>query len=388
MVFGGHEGAQYLGSADVNVFNHGGSRYTWNTLRAPMNAGRWYGTSTVLANGEIVIISGSISKNQVNVNPLPQVWRTNEGGGWRNLTNALRKILYYPTQFVGPNGLLYVTGRDQQTIALDTAGTGKWYDGPIRTYGDRYYGSTAMYGDGKLLMAGGGGGDASGGGSPTPPTATCEVIDLSQPSPQWHPVGSMHWPRRHMNATILPDGKVLATGGSSAPNTTLARRSSPPRCGTRTPSGGRSWPAWRCRECIIRRRCAFRTAACCRRAVAGRRRARPAATATARSTLRPTCSAASAHASTRHPPPSATASRSRSTAPTPIRSRRSRCSATRPHALHQHGPAVPAPRVPQGLRQAARLDDRKPDPAAAGAVHLFVVNAAGVPSAAKHVRIG
>ncbi len=219
MILGGHEGQQYLGSTDVTIFEYG-AKYAWKTLRnAAMNAGRWYGTSTVMANGEIVIISGSISKNQDNVNQLPQVWQTNNGGGWRNLSNAVRKILYYPTQFVGPNGLLYVTGRQQQTIALDTSGSGKWYDGPIRTYGERYYGSTAMYGDGKLLMAGGGGGgDASGGGSPTPPTATCEVIDLSQPSPQWRRVASMHWARRHMNATILPDGKVLVTGGSSAPN--------------------------------------------------------------------------------------------------------------------------------------------------------------------------
>ena len=67
-------------------------------------------------------------------------------------------------------------------------------------------------------MAGGGGGGGQGGGSSTPPTETCEVIDLSQPSPQWRRVASMHRPRRHMNATILPDGKVLVTGGSSAPN--------------------------------------------------------------------------------------------------------------------------------------------------------------------------
>ena len=94
-------GPQYLGSTDVTIFEYG-AKYAWKTLRnAPMNAGRWYGTSTVLANGEIVIISGSISKNQDNVNQLPQVWQTNNGGGWRNLSNAVRKILYYPTQFVG-----------------------------------------------------------------------------------------------------------------------------------------------------------------------------------------------------------------------------------------------------------------------------------------------
>lgn len=218
LLLGGHEGKQYFGSADVTTFDYTDG-YVWKTQSAyTMNAGRWYATSTVMGNGEIVVISGSIKDSQRNVNPLPQVWRTGIGG-WRNLTGAVRKLLYYPTQVVAPNGLLYVTGRAQQTLYLDTSGKGKWHNGPLRTYGDRYYGSSTVYGTGKILMAGGGGGgNANGGGSSIPPTETCEVIDLNQPNPQWRRVASMMWPRRHMNATVLPDGKTLVTGGSSAPN--------------------------------------------------------------------------------------------------------------------------------------------------------------------------
>jgi hypothetical protein len=36
------------------------------------------------------------------------------------------------------------------------------------------------------------------------------------PAPQWRRVGDMAFGRRQMNATLLPDGTVLATGGSSA----------------------------------------------------------------------------------------------------------------------------------------------------------------------------
>jgi hypothetical protein len=63
----------------------------------------------------------------------------------------------------------------------------------------------------------GGGGNTSW---PTPdpktnlPTETAEVIDLNSPSPTWQFTGSMANKRRHMNATILPDGQVLATGGT------------------------------------------------------------------------------------------------------------------------------------------------------------------------------
>src|SRR2546429_9880980 len=51
-----------------------------------------------------------------------------------------------------------------------------------------------------------------GGGDPA--TATTEIIDLSQPTPQWQYGPPMSQPRIEMSATILPNGKVLATGGS------------------------------------------------------------------------------------------------------------------------------------------------------------------------------
>src|SRR6267143_6503048 len=52
-----------------------------------------------------------------------------------------------------------------------------------------------------------------GGGNPA--TATTEIIDLSAATPSWHFGPSMSQPRIEMNATILPNGKVLALGGSA-----------------------------------------------------------------------------------------------------------------------------------------------------------------------------
>ena len=51
-----------------------------------------------------------------------------------------------------------------------------------------------------------------GGGNPA--TATTEIIDLSAPTPVWQFGPPMSQPRIKMNATILPTGTVLATGGS------------------------------------------------------------------------------------------------------------------------------------------------------------------------------
>src|SRR5207249_8428552 len=52
-----------------------------------------------------------------------------------------------------------------------------------------------------------------GGGNPA--TATTEIINLSASPLQWQYGPSMSQPRIMMNATILPDGKVLAVGGST-----------------------------------------------------------------------------------------------------------------------------------------------------------------------------
>ena len=64
-----------------------------------------------------------------------------------------------------------------------------------------------MYAPGKILVMGGG----------DPPTNTAEVIDLNQSSPTWRAVQSMAFARRQLNATLLPDGNVLVTGGTSSP---------------------------------------------------------------------------------------------------------------------------------------------------------------------------
>jgi hypothetical protein len=102
--------------------------------------------------------------------------------------------------------------------AAGAGGRGLWTTGPTHLWGfNRDYGSAVMYDTGKILYVGGGGftgWDTPDAKSPVP-TATAEKIDLMATSPAWSSAGSMAQPRRHMNATVLPDGTVLATGGVS-----------------------------------------------------------------------------------------------------------------------------------------------------------------------------
>jgi hypothetical protein len=178
-----------------NPFSNG-----WTSLPS-MNARRWYPTNTVLASGDVLTSAGY--QDSVNGdNPLPQVWQA-AAGTWRNLTGARKVIITYPFMFLAPNGRVFHAGAEQTTEYLNTSGTGSWSVVGDRKWGVRAYGTAVMYDDGKVLTLGGG----------DPPTATAEVIDLNSPTPAWRLVAPMAYARRQANATLLPDGTVLISGG-------------------------------------------------------------------------------------------------------------------------------------------------------------------------------
>ena len=138
-----------------------------------MNAGRWYPTVTTLANGDALVVSGSID-NTVGTNTLPQVYQAGTGT-WRNLSGAQLGQDLYPMMLLAPNGKVINVGPARQTRYLDTSGTGSWSFIGDSNVANRGYGSAVMYADGKILLVGGG----------DPPTATAEFIDLNQAAPAW-----------------------------------------------------------------------------------------------------------------------------------------------------------------------------------------------------------
>jgi hypothetical protein len=173
------------------------------TAEPDMNAGRWYPTVTTLSNGDMLVVSGSID-NTTGVDTLPQVFEASTGT-WRDLSSALLGMDLYPQMLLAPNGRVFNPGPSATTRYLDTSGTGSWTVVATRGGGYRDYGSAVMYDDGKVLVIGGG----------DPPQNTAEVIDLNAPSPAWRAVQSMQFVRRQLNAVLLPDGRVLVTGGTS-----------------------------------------------------------------------------------------------------------------------------------------------------------------------------
>ena len=195
LVAGGHI-SDYHGIPDITIFSP--TAESW-TQSAPMRRGRWYPTSTTLSSGDVVILAGSDEAAQTVA--VPEVWSP---GGLRALTGASLALPYYPRTFLAPNGQVFYAGELQTTRYLDPNGSGFWTTVGDRRYGVRDYGAAVMYDDGKILYAGGG-----------RTTNTAEIIDLNVGAPVWQWTGSMAFPRRHLNATVLPTGEVLVTGGTS-----------------------------------------------------------------------------------------------------------------------------------------------------------------------------
>jgi galactose oxidase len=189
---GGHISDAH-GLPNITLFS---SNNVW-TSGTPMARGRWYPTTTVMGNGDVVILAGRDEAGLVV--PTPEVW---SNGSLRQLTGAQLSLPYYPRAFLTPTGTLFMAGEPSVTRFLTVTGAGSWKKGPVHLYGAREYGSAVMYDGGKILYAGG-----------ARTTATAEVIDLNLAAPVWRYTGSMAFARRHHNLTVLPTGRVLATGG-------------------------------------------------------------------------------------------------------------------------------------------------------------------------------
>lgn len=168
-----------------------------------MNAGRWYPSATTLADGSVLVLAGS--DEQGGANELPQLFRP-ATLDWRDLSDAERLLPYYPFAFQAPNGRVFVAGPAPNATLLDPVGEGDWSALADSGHGYRSQGSAIAYGEGKILLAGGG----------DPPTAATQAIDLTEVQPVFRELAPMATPRRHLNLTLLPDGTVLATGGTSA----------------------------------------------------------------------------------------------------------------------------------------------------------------------------
>lgn len=178
------------------------------TNQASMAHGRWYPTVISLGDGSLMTFSGLSDTGATNTTV--EIFKA--GAGWSPEYAAPWTPPLYPRLHLLPNGTVFYSGSTTSSSLFDPV-THIWKLNVAQTnYAiERSYGTSVLlpltpansYKPTVMIM---GGGD--------PATATTELIDLSAASPQWVFGPPMSQARVQMNATLLPNGKVVALGGS------------------------------------------------------------------------------------------------------------------------------------------------------------------------------
>jgi hypothetical protein len=173
-----------------------------------MAHGRWYPTVTVLGDGRVMTFSGLDEAGATNT----AVEIYTPGSGWSPEYQAGWTPPLYPRMHVLPNGKVFYSGSGTASRIFDPAA--KTWSATVAT---TKYSGTRTYGTSVLLPLSPADGYRArvmifGGGNPA--TATTEIIEPLAATPAWSFGPSMSQARIEMNATILPNGRVLALGGS------------------------------------------------------------------------------------------------------------------------------------------------------------------------------
>jgi hypothetical protein len=181
---------------------------TWSATGSPTSAVGGP-NAALLQSGEVLAIGQSINTPSELYNPSTGTWSATGTAGI-TIINSITALL--------PNGDVFVTssfasGRASYSFAaLYDPSTGQFTpeNGPCSC---RAFNGTLLQ-TGKVLVAGGA---ITVPGNPYPSTETINSAELWDPSTQaWTSTGSLKDSRSGQSMTLLPNGQVLAAGGSQS----------------------------------------------------------------------------------------------------------------------------------------------------------------------------
>ncbi|MBL8287840.1 MAG: DUF1929 domain-containing protein [Rubrivivax sp.] len=194
-------GDNWTGSGTTNTGNNNSNLFaTANsslTRQANMNRARWYSSSTMLLSGEVYIQGGTGGTDR------PEVRGAN--GAFRLLGGADTSTLdfMYPRNFIAPDGRVFGFDSAGRMYYVNAGGTGTFTSaGQFSATVAGSDASAAMFSPGRILQFGGNSNGAI-------------VIDITAGgTPRVTNTAAMAMQRRLGTATVMADGKVLASGGS------------------------------------------------------------------------------------------------------------------------------------------------------------------------------
>lgn len=183
----------------------------------PMSFKRWYPTVLTLANGEQIILGGQLDKGKSGFGThatTPEIFNTTTG--WRTLDGATSENAfdtgqnwYYPRAWLAPNGKVFVLAASTgEMFYLDAAGKGsiKKVKG-VAASGSSAFFPSAMYAPGKILSVRG---------------QSVFLVDINGETPVITTTSPLSQPRYYATTTVMADGRVLVNGGSGVQNALIS----------------------------------------------------------------------------------------------------------------------------------------------------------------------
>ncbi len=175
-----------------------------------LSGGRWYGTVLRRPDGRLLVMGGKSRGDQTAPGASPYASTPETGdpeGGWRELGGATDDSAFggtgggwwYPRAWNAPDGRVLVVSKRRVYRMNDKRGGSISRVGTLPTpMGSE--GSALMYAPGKVLL--------------TSNHRSASVVDLTRGWGSVRSVAPLRRQRNWHNLTVLPDGDVLATGGT------------------------------------------------------------------------------------------------------------------------------------------------------------------------------
>jgi hypothetical protein len=187
---------------DVTLFDAGPDTLTHvGTLKRL----RWYSSATVLPNANVYVQGGTGGADYPELRTGSGATTLLTGAPTGNLSSG------YPKNFVGPDGLVFgVAGNAMYRV--NPAANGSITNlGTFPTDNNGGTATSVMFAPGRILQVGGGNTNAA--------SRNASVIDINAPSPQVSALPQLQYGRHWGNGTVMADGRVLVSGGSAVNNT-------------------------------------------------------------------------------------------------------------------------------------------------------------------------
>lgn len=211
VVMGGHSGGE-AGIKLVTTFDPVSKTWTRNR---DMQYARWYPSVTQMPDNRMVTFSGQITSG--NFANTPEVYnpKTNTLNTLPFTTPQLREI-QYPQTSVLSSGKILAISTEQGSVMTYRPSDNEWANlGTTQVP----YGVWTSFAPNKYLITGGGTSfNSYSPSNPGPSQKTTRILDMSTGTPAWSNGGDMNNGRSFHNVTMLPNGKALAIGGSTTVN--------------------------------------------------------------------------------------------------------------------------------------------------------------------------